>query len=124
MRYVNNLFYKIALFIGVAMIIVGIVFIFWDSSHSGLDGSGLARASTSIEFGADYYTISAQYSGLAANALCDIFKLLKFAFATFFVLIGGLDICFCLIKILPAKKQAVDEYSATQSIAVDGTTQK
>ncbi len=90
---------KIALGLGLALILVGIIFLFLDDTHTGTTG-GLTRASTSITFGADYYTTSAQYAGLAANALCDIFTLLKYAFATLFIFLGGLDICIFLPKIM------------------------
>lgn len=75
--------------IGLAFIVTGIVFIFISSSHTGYNG-GTSYASTSIKFGADFYTTSAQYTGLAANALVDLFSLVKWAFALFFILVGML----------------------------------
>ena len=95
----KHLFNTIALGLGLALILIGLIFLFLNESHVGANG-GLTRASTSIEFGADYYTTSAQYSGLAANALCDIFALLKYAFAALFIFLGGLDVCIFLPKCL------------------------
>ena len=100
MKNTKKLFNTIALCLGFALILVGIIFLFLSESHTGSNGSGLTRASTSIEFGADYYTTSAQYSGLAANALCDIFAMLKYAFASLFIFLGGLDVCIFLPKYL------------------------
>lgn len=107
MKLTKNLFYVIALALSVVMVVVGIVFLCLGTSHTGA-GGGLSRASTSVEFGADYYTYSVQYAGLAANALCDIFVMLKCAFGAFFILFGGLNTCYTLSKILKnasAKKQ-------------------
>lgn len=107
MKNTKKLFNTIALCLGFALILVGIIFLFLSESHTGSNGSGLTRASTSIEFGADYYTTSAQYSGLAANALCDIFVLLKYAFSALFIFLGGLDVCIFLSKCL-AKGSNID----------------
>ena len=69
--------------ISVFSTILGIVFVSGSNgSHTGHTG-GVSRASTSIEFGADFYTTSAQYSGLAANAATDIYTILSLVFFVF-----------------------------------------
>lgn len=75
--------------LGVVMIITGIILLVSYVSHTGHNG-GVSRASTSISFGADYYTTSAQYMGLAANAACDIYSLVKTCFSLVFIFAGAL----------------------------------
>ena len=75
--------------LGVVMIITGIILLASYVSHTGHNG-GVSRASTSITFGADYYTTSAQYMGLAANAACDIYSLVKTCFSLVFIFAGAL----------------------------------
>lgn len=77
----------IAVAVAIVMIITGIVFITSSDSHTGHNG-GVSRASTSIEFGADYYTKSAQYAGLNANAAVDIFELLQNSIGLAFIFSG------------------------------------
>ena len=105
----KKLLNTIALCLGIALVLVGIVFLFLDDDHTGSNNSGIVRASTSIEFGADYYTTSAQYAGLAANALCDIFVLLQSAFAFLFIFLGGLDICVFLAKVVQMDETTPNE---------------
>lgn len=88
--------------LGIALIIVGVIFILSEGNHTGYNG-GLSRASTSIEFGADFYTSSAQYTGLAANALVDLYNLVQNAIGIFFVFIGATD--WCLISYFKRKQQ-------------------
>ena len=88
--------------LGIALIIVGIVFILADEAHTGRTG-GVSRASTSIEFGGDFYTTSAQYTGLAANALVDLYDLIQNAIGIFFVFVGAVDCC--LISFFKRKQQ-------------------
>ena len=66
-------------------------------SHTGYRG-GLTYASTSIEFGADFYTSSAQYTGLAANAVVDLYKLVSIAIGLFFMFVGVIDICVTILQ--------------------------
>lgn len=98
--------------IGLAFIVTGIVFIFISSSHTGYNG-GTSYASTSIKFGADFYTTSAQYTGLAANALVDLFSLVKWAFALFFILVG------MLIDLLQLKCMVSAENKTKQDSEID-----
>lgn len=94
------------LLLGIAMVIVGIVFLLQSgSSHTGANGSGVTRASTSIKFGADFYTTSAQYSALAANAVVDLYKIVTLAIGAFFIFSGGFSICVTLL--VTGKKTAV-----------------
>lgn len=89
----------ILLGLGIMMIISGSIILFQcDISHCGHTG-GLSRASTTIEFGADFYTTSAQVTGLAANAITDLYKLISIAIGIFFLFIGGMDICVTLLLI-------------------------
>ncbi len=78
----------IAITLGVAILISGIVILCMSSSHTGSTG-GVSRASTDIKFGADYYTTSARYIGLAANAASDIFDLIKLCFGLMFLFTGA-----------------------------------
>ena len=57
----------------------------------------MSRASTSIQFGADFYTTSAQATGLAANAVIDLYKLVSMASGIFFLFVGGVEICLTLL---------------------------
>ena len=82
----------IALILGVALIIAGVAFLFHSDSHTGY-GGGVSRASTSIKFGADFYTSSAQYTGLAANAVTDLYAIVKTAIGIFFIFLGATDCC-------------------------------
>lgn len=91
--------------LGVLMVIVGLIF--WFSSgkdHCGANGSGTTRASTSIQFGADFYTHSAQYTALAANAAVDTYQLISTAVGLLFVFLGATEICVGFI--LDGKKEA------------------
>ena len=97
---------KALLLLGIAMVIVGIVFLFQSgNSHLGANGSGVTRASTSIKFGGDFYTTSAQYTALAANAVVDLYKIVTLAIGAFFIFSGGFAICVTLL--LTGKKTAV-----------------
>lgn len=87
----------IILVLGVAMILSGAYLIAqYDGDHTGARG-GLSRASTSIEFGADFYTTSAQATGLAANAVTDLYDLVAIATGIFFIFVGSMDICVTLL---------------------------
>lgn len=79
----------ITVVLGALMILSGIIIMTFSNSHTGSSGSGLSRASTSIQFGADYYTTSAQYMGLAANAACDTYSLIKICFSLSFIFAGA-----------------------------------
>ena len=57
----------------------------------------LTSSSTSIQFGADFYTTSAQATGLAANAVIDLYKLVSMASGIFFLFVGGVEICLTLL---------------------------
>lgn len=85
---------KIIFFVGVAMILTGIILAISDNSH--VNGSGTSYASTRIEFGADFYTTSAQYTGLAANALVDLYDLVRGISSAFFIFTGLLVDCFVM----------------------------
>ncbi len=74
--------------LGIVMIIAGIILLASYESHTGYNG-GVSRASTSIKFGADYYTTTAQYMALAANAACDIYSLVKTCFSLVFIFAGA-----------------------------------
>ena len=86
----------IILAIGVAMIVTG-VFLLVQADESHASYNGIVRASTSIEFGADFYTVAAQYTGLAANTMIDLYKIVAISFGCFFVFAGGIDICVTLM---------------------------
>lgn len=87
----------IALVLGVAIVLAGLMILTQaEASHTGYSG-GVSRASTSIAFGGDFYTTSAQYTGLAANAACDLYKLVSIATGIFFMFVGGTDICATLL---------------------------
>ena len=95
------------IFVGALMILAGIIF--WakaDTSHTGRNG-GVSRASTSIEFGADFYTTSAQYTALAANAVSDTYKMISTGMGIFFIFIGAVDILGVLLLMFEDEKKAV-----------------
>lgn len=97
-RRTNNAYFYIALVLGIAMVVVGIVFLGLSTkSHAGTNGYGLSRASTSIEFGGDFYTTSAQYTGLAANTVTDLYAVVSMGIGIFFLFVGGLEICILLL---------------------------
>ena len=73
--------------LGIITIAFGVLLFLIGPDHNP-SGTGLVKASTSIQFGADFYTTSAQYTALAANALVDLFDLVRYALSGFFVL-GG-----------------------------------
>ncbi|MBQ6274181.1 MAG: hypothetical protein IJK63_08155 [Oscillospiraceae bacterium] len=87
----------ILLALGLVLVVTGLVLMFQSgTSHTGGSG-GLSRASTSIQFGADFYTTSAQATGLAANAVIDLYKLVSMASGIFFLFVGGVEICLTLL---------------------------
>ena len=111
----------LALLIGIAVLISGIVILGMSDSHTG-NGEGVSRASTSIEFGADYYTTSAQYMGLAANAACDIFKLVKLGFGLMFLFAGLfmlLHFGFDLFYIIQDEKEKEEHFAIKESMLID-----
>lgn len=86
------------LIVGILMTLAGGYFLMqMGKSHVGANGSGTSRASTSIEFGADFYTTSAQYSGLAANAVIDLYDLTAMGMGAFFIFAGLTEICVSLV---------------------------
>lgn len=102
----------ILLILGIVMMAAGGYFLLQiGKSHIGANGSGVSRASTSIEFGADFYTTSAQYSGLAANALIDLYDLAATGMGAFFVLGGAAVICASLAM----KKRESDAAKAAET---------
>lgn len=108
--------------LGVVLIVAGLILIGQaGASHTGYYG-GVSRASTSIEFGADFYTTSAQYTGLAANAVTDLYTLVSVATGIFFMFVGGTDVCVTLlltdVKELFKKKELVTT-EATEHIITE-----
>jgi hypothetical protein len=81
-----------ALILGIMIMIVGVVMLAGDRSHTGYNG-GLSRASTSMEFGADFYTEEYQATSLAANAITDLYDVIRDCFGWLFIFLGGIDIC-------------------------------
>ena len=87
----------IILLFGVMLFAVGIYILFVISdSHTGIMG-GVSRANTDIAFGADFYTTSAQYTGLAANASSDVFDILQLGIGCFFAFLGGTTCCIVIL---------------------------
>lgn len=87
----------IILALGMALMLAGIVILCQaGTDHCGY-GGGVSRASTSIKFGGDFYTTSAQYTGLAANAVTDLYELLSIVTGVFFIFVGGMDVCVTLL---------------------------
>lgn len=82
----------IALGLSIVMILAGLLFIMTYENHTST-GEGVTRANTNIEFGADFYTSSAQYTALAANAATDIYGIVKTAIGIFFIFVGGISCC-------------------------------
>ena len=87
----------IILTLGILLIIAGLILIGQaGTSHTGYNG-GVSRASTSIEFGGDFYTRSAQYTALAANAVTDLYALVSVSIGVFFLFVGGVEVCLTLL---------------------------
>ncbi len=110
----------IILGLGVGMVLAGLVILCQSGvSHTG-HNYGLSRASTTIEFGADFYTTSAQATGLAANAVIDLYKLTSMVTGIFFMFVGGIDICVTLlltdIKELFRKEKPIDTVPSDSNI--------
>lgn len=104
----------VILCLGIALILFGVwAFMQTENSHTGYSG-GTSRASTSILFGADFYTTSAQYSGLAANAIIDLYELTAYAISAFSVFFGGVDICAALLYLGSLKKPHRKETAIVQ----------
>ena len=104
----------VILCLGIARVLFGAwTLIQAENSHTGY-GGGTSRASTSIQFGADFYTTSAQYSGLAANAVVDLYELTAYAICAFSVFFGGVDICVALLYLSSLKKPRKEEPTAGQ----------
>lgn len=105
MKILKDKYIKVCAFIlGMILVITGIVFVIKSQdTHTGYNG-GLTRASTSIKFGADFYTDSAQYTALAANAVCDLYTMITMGIGIFFVFVGGTDICIIGLKLKKSKK--------------------
>ncbi len=119
----EKLIAKIIIILGALMVLAGIILLISGKSHLGPTGSGLSRANTGIEFGADFYTTSAQYTGLAANTATDIYGLVQVCFAILFIFIGLLTVCvqlknyFVLIKdelVVDEEVIAIDEVSVVE----------
>lgn len=83
----------IVLALGIFLLVFGIVFLKSSESHSGPGDFNISRADTGIEFGADFYTSSAQYTALAANTVTDIYHIVKVGIGVLFVFFGSIDIC-------------------------------
>ena len=88
----------VALVLGIGLIIAGIVLLCSEGNHNG-SGQVIdtVRYSTDIKFGTDYYTTLAQTNRFSANALSDIYALLKNVFGILFIFLGGLDVCWLYI---------------------------
>lgn len=97
----------IILLIAIAMIITGVLILCLEENFTGPSGSGLVRASTEIEFGADFYTSSAKYTGLAANAVIELFRLVKLVAGMAFLLSGLLVAAIDVLKITATLKNAI-----------------
>lgn len=109
-------FYRVAcVIIGVIMIISGFSVLSMDDSHTGY-GGGVSRASTSIEFGADFYTTSAQYTGLAANAMTDVFDMLQTGFGLMFIFTGALVASKAVRELLYVLKAEEEEREEIESL--------
>lgn len=110
----------IILGLGVTMVLAGLVILCQCGvSHTG-HSLGLSRASTTIEFGADFYTTSAQATGLAANAVIDLYKLTSVVTGIFLMFVGAMDICVTLlltdIKELFRKEKSVETPTSDSNI--------
>ena len=83
----------VLLCLGAALALFGLIVLCQASGdHTGANG-GVLRASTSIQFGADFYTTSAHYSGVV-----DLYALVSYAVGAFSLFFGGLDICIVLLR--------------------------
>lgn len=96
----KNNYKNILIVIGMLLILVGIIFLVQSKNgHFGKESYGRSYASTTIEFGADFYTTSAQYTGLAANTVVDLYKLVSYAISAFFIFSGIIEITLVLMLI-------------------------
>ena len=120
MKKGTRIFDVLILLIGILFVALGIYLFLIGPDHNP-SGSGLVKASTSIQFGADFYTTSAQYTGLAANALVDLFDLVRYAFSACFVLTGLLIDCLAgkaLVKVKnKMNKQTIPSQQPTEPVS-------
>ena len=112
----NKILTIVLLALGAAIILAGFIILCQGgTSHTGHSG-GVTRASTSIKFGADFYTSSAQYTALAANAVSDLYKLTSTIAGLFFMFVGLVEVTVTLlltdIKEMFKKEEVVEEVVA------------
>ncbi|MGM9601983.1 MAG: hypothetical protein ACI3W5_10465 [Faecousia sp.] len=106
----------IILVLEVALILMGLYIVIQSGAdHTGVNGSGVTRASTSIKFGGDFYTTSAQYSGLAANTLIDLYKMVSLGMGFFFVFVGGISACVTVLKVDSMKAFGKEKPAETET---------
>lgn len=108
--------------LGIVMIITGIILLVSYESHTGHNG-GVSRASTSITFGADYYTTTAQYMGLAANAACDTYALIKTCFSLVFIFAGAFISLKELNVILKFANDVIQKAKSTKIVVVSTSSE-
>ena len=109
----------VTLAFGIMILIVGIYFLLMSESHTSSSG-GLSRANTHVEFGADFYTTSAQNTALAANAVTDVFHLLKIGFGCLFIFLGGITCCITLPKLFTSQeevKRSIESHTEAREAA-------
>ena len=109
----NKILTIIILALGLAIFLTGFIVLCQSGAdHTGHNG-GVTRASTSIEFGADFYTSSARYTALAANAVSDLYGLTSTIAGIFFMFVGALEVCVTLlltdIKEMFKKEEVIEE---------------
>ena len=94
----NKILTLILVALGLTLFLVGLIVLFQaGADHTG-HGGGVSRASTSIKFGADFYTSSAQYTALAANAVSDLYKLASVVSGIFLMFVGAVEVAVVLMK--------------------------
>lgn len=59
--------------------------------------SGSSHVSTSVEFGADFYTYSVKYTAYAVNAIADLHHTVSMLGGMLLLFLGGVDICVTLL---------------------------
>lgn len=87
----------IILALGLVLMVVGILILCQAGTDHCGRSQGMSRASTSIKFAGDFYTTSAQATGLAANAVIDLYKLTSVVAGISFMFAGGLDLCITIL---------------------------
>lgn len=96
----ENRWEYVGIIVGVISILAGLVFLIGFKDTHFLNG--FASAVPKQSYGGDFYTGSQNATAYAANGVAELYKIVSACFGTFFIILGGIDICFWGSKIKDA----------------------